>query len=68
MRHATERRVLPVSENALRGAYILTRGLYRVLWLVVAGLLVSLSLPGVAHQATTADADLRRQGPLALAR
>jgi len=38
-----------------------------VLWLGVAGLLVSLSLPGVAQQATTSDADRIRQGPLVLA-
>ena len=46
---------------------MMTRGLHGVLWLGVAGLLVSLSLPGVAQQATTSDADLIRQGPLVLA-
>jgi ABC-type transport system substrate-binding protein len=46
---------------------MMTRGLHRVIWLVVAGLLVYLSLPGVAQQATQSDADLIRQGPLALA-
>jgi hypothetical protein len=67
MRRATERRVLTVSEDALRGGHMMTRGLHRVIWLVVAGLLVYLSLPGVAQQATQSDADLIRQGPLALA-
>jgi peptide/nickel transport system substrate-binding protein len=46
---------------------MMARGLHGVLWLGVAGLLVSLSLPGVAQQATTSDADRIRQGPLALA-
>ena len=46
---------------------MMMRGFHGVLWLVVAGLLIYLSLPGVAQQAATSDADLIRQGPLALA-
>jgi hypothetical protein len=48
MRRATERLVLTVSEGALRGGHMMTRRLHGVIWLVVAGLLVYLSLPGVA--------------------
>jgi hypothetical protein len=46
MRRATARRVLTVSEGALRGGHMMTRGFHGVLWLGVAGLLVYLSLLG----------------------
>src|SRR5499433_2158294 len=54
-------------EEALGGARMVAHGLYRVTWVVAMLLTVCLVLPATAQQATKSDAELLREGPLALA-